>query len=258
MVPPIDSRTHRVLSGVSRVAILEVLRAHDGTMDVPALAERVGLHPNTVRTHLDQLVEAGLVESSVERRATPGRPRLLFRATPVGGDPDGPYRLLAGILAAGMGEARSAAEAGRRWGRQVVADEPGAGDDLPVDRLLALLSDVGFDPTLRPDAPAADDGAPAGTDAPPGTDVRVIELRRCPFHDLAREHPDIVCSVHLGLMQGALEQMQAPPAAVRLEPFVRPGVCAVRLDPRTTRLARAAHPQGPATPPPQSTTGVAR
>ena len=77
----IDSRTHRVLAGVSRVAVLQALRAGAGSLDVQAIAEQVGLHTNTVRSHLDQLMEAGLVESAVQERTTPGRPRLLFRAT---------------------------------------------------------------------------------------------------------------------------------------------------------------------------------
>src|SRR5450759_681003 len=77
----IDSRTHRVLAGVSRVAVLEALRVNAGLLDVQAIAEQVGLHTNTVRSHLDQLMAAGLVESEVQERKTPGRPRLLFRAT---------------------------------------------------------------------------------------------------------------------------------------------------------------------------------
>src|SRR5665811_235363 len=78
---PIDSRTHRLLAGVSRVAVLEALRVNAGSLDVQTIAEQVGLHTNTVRAHLDQLIEAGLVESAVQERTTPGRPRLLFRAT---------------------------------------------------------------------------------------------------------------------------------------------------------------------------------
>jgi predicted ArsR family transcriptional regulator len=233
---PIDSRAHRVLSGVSRVAVLEVVRA-SGPLDVQAIAELVGLHPNTVRSHLDRLIEAHLVDSSIALRATPGRPRLLFSA-PLRADahPDESYRMLARILAeavragapAGARPADAAARAGKRWGEQVAQTgregvEPlDAGDT--IDRIVALLDEVGFAPTL-----AADVDQPATPTAAAGP--AVIELHRCPFIDVAREHSDVVCAVHLGLMQGALEQMQAPPTTIRLLPLVRPDLCLVHLAP---------------------------
>ena len=231
---PIDSRTHRVLSGVSRVAVLEVLRVSTVPLDAQAIAEKVGLHANTVRSHLDQLVEAGLVESSAQPRTTPGRPRLLFRATATAGaGPQDSYKVLAGILASGMGggapaPGEVATEAGRRWGHQVTRH--GAAGAEPVDaaraldRIVALLDDVGFTPTI------SDTASPASAAHAFGV-ATVIELHRCPFYDVAREHSDVVCAVHLGLLQGALEQMQSPPATIRLEPFVRPDLCLVHLAP---------------------------
>ena len=69
---------HRALGDVSRVRILEVLK--QGPLDVPTLSERVGLHPNTVRSHLEILGEAGMVTSGPEKRDRPGRPRVVYRA----------------------------------------------------------------------------------------------------------------------------------------------------------------------------------
>ncbi|WP_165372665.1 helix-turn-helix transcriptional regulator [Pengzhenrongella frigida] len=231
---PIDARTHRVLSGASRVAVLEVIRA-DGPLDIQAIATRVALHPNTVRSHLDRLIKAGLVESSVSARVTPGRPRLSFAA--VAGTTSGPddsYRMLAGVLAGAIGASASepgavATEMGRRWGRQATPLDEGVGplDGAGVvDRIVTLLDDVGFAPTVR----GSDQAVPIDA----AGDPTVIELHRCPFVEVAREHRDVVCAVHLGLMQGALEQLDAPPTAVRLEPFVRPDLCLVHLAPGAT------------------------
>jgi len=230
---PIDPRTHRVLSGASRVAVLEAVRA-DGPLDVEAIALRVALHPNTVRSHLDQLIKAGLVESSVSTRATPGRPRLSFAARPgTTSGPDDSYRTLAGILAAAIGAAApdpgsAAVDMGERWGHAAVGAGGHVGaplDDAGVaDRLVGLLDDIGFSPRVV----AGDDGPAIGFAA---SDPTVIELHRCPFVEVAREHRDVVCAVHLGLLRGALDQMHAPPTTVRLEPFVRPDLCLVRLTP---------------------------
>lgn len=221
---PLDARTHRVLSGISRVAILELLRAADAPLDVPAIAEAVGLHANTVRSHLDRLVEVGLATGSVEARVRPGRPRLLFQATtPDAEVADDSYRLLAGLLAGGLGRdaPSSAAAAGRRWGRQLVeADAGPAGPAEPVGRIVQILDEVGFEPRLA--------GATGAAGAAGPEDV-VIELHRCPFLDVAKDHSDVVCGVHRGLMEGALERLQAPGVSVSLEPFARPGVCLAHL-----------------------------
>jgi predicted ArsR family transcriptional regulator len=228
----IDARTHRVLSGASRVAVLEVLRA-DGPLDVQAIAAKVDLHPNTVRSHLDQLIKAGLVESSVSARATPGRPRLSFAARPgtVPG-PEDSYQTLAGILAAAIGAGTAApgvaaADIGERWGQDAVRAGGDGVDPLGetgvLERVVGLLDDVGFAPTVG-DAHGGEGLAAGGS--------TVIELHRCPFATVAREHRDVVCGVHLGLLRGALSELGAPPTSVRLEPFVRPDLCLATLTPQ--------------------------
>ncbi|MEO8557148.1 MAG: helix-turn-helix domain-containing protein [Actinomycetota bacterium] len=226
---PIDSRSHRVLSGVSRVAVLEVLRASPGPMDVQAIAAQIGLHTNTVRSHLDQLMEADLVQRAVQARRTPGRPRLLFRATAQpDAEPADSYKVLAEILASGIRDGDPApggvaARAGRRWGQHLerrVGESAGPVDsDSALDRIVTLLDDVGF-------APRIGDTRGLGADLEAAT---AIEMHRCPFYDVARQNTDIVCAVHLGLIQGALDQMLAPPTNVRLEPFVQPDLCLVHL-----------------------------
>ena len=61
----------------------------------------------------------------------------------------------------------------------------------------------------------------------------VIRLRHCPFLELAEEYGDLVCRIHLGLMQGALAELRAPVTAAGLEPFAEPGACLARLEPAT-------------------------
>ena len=56
-----------------------------------------------------------------------------------------------------------------------------------------------------------------------------VLMHRCPFRDLAEQHGNVVCSVHLGLIRGALAEIGAPVTATRLEPFVEPSLCRARL-----------------------------
>ena len=218
-------RTHRALSSRVRTRMLAVLR-DEPDLDAASLAERLQLHVNTVRTHLNVLEEAGLVRPVVEERDRPGRPRLLYRAAArpndgaATGDTDG-YRFLAGVLASYLGAtsedtATAAEQAGTAWGRYVVDAPPPFSPVTPddaVDRLVAMLEQYGF-------APELDDSDPA---AP-----RLL-LRRCPFLDVAREHQEVVCSVHLGLMRGALDEMGVEVEAQDLIPWAEPDVCVSHL-----------------------------
>jgi predicted ArsR family transcriptional regulator len=61
-----------------------------------------------------------------------------------------------------------------------------------------------------------------------------IALRSCPFLELAEASTDVVCPIHLGLMQGALESWQAPITVERLETFAEPDLCLAHLGPSGT------------------------
>ena len=55
-------------------------------------------------------------------------------------------------------------------------------------------------------------------------------MQHCPFGEVADTYRRIVCSVHLGLIQGALDELGGELEADDLTPFVRPGVCVAHLD----------------------------
>jgi predicted ArsR family transcriptional regulator len=189
-----------------REAIVDALRdAHDG-LDTKAIAEFVGLHANTVRWHLGRLGDDGLVRASPERRRSRGRPSIVYRLTPEGvaaGRDE--YRLLATMLTAALASApdgaRQAYVTGREWGRHLSAAEPGAG-------VATLLDREGF---------AAEQSGDR------------IEMRRCPFYALAEADPQIVCTLHHGIIDGALEETGSRRRVERLDAFVEPTLCVARL-----------------------------
>lgn len=203
--------------GARRTEVLACLEGASEPVTVTAVAERTGLHVNTARFHLDGLVGDGLAERSAEASGSPGRPRILYRARV---RPSGPrsYRLLGSMLSGLVGDldpdGSAAARAGRAWGRRLVA-APGDGHDRDeaLTRLDALMEDVGFDPLTEP-------GRSGGAE---------VRLRHCPFLEVATERPAVVCAVHRGLIEGALEQLDAPLELSELRPFVAPGLCVARL-----------------------------
>lgn len=219
---PQDEQIHRALASPVRGRIVELL-SDDGPMDTHELADRLDLHVNTVRAHLTVLVDSGLVASSPEERDRPGRPRLLYRATEAAHDRGGAggYRFLAEVLASHLAAtaddpASVAEQAGTAWGRFMVdAPAPFTSVDreAAIDRVIELLDRLGF-------APEVDE---RGTTSP-----RIL-LRRCPFVQVAREHQDVVCSIHLGIMRGALDELGVDVEARDLLPFVEPDLCVSHL-----------------------------
>jgi len=58
-----------------------------------------------------------------------------------------------------------------------------------------------------------------------------IGLHNCPFLEIANSQRDVVCPVHLGLMQGALSAWDAPVTVDALIPFAEPDLCVAHLAP---------------------------
>ena len=218
---------HQVLASASRMAVLELLRSRARPLGVGEVAEQVGLHQNTVRSHLDLLVDAGYAIRRSEAPSGPGRPRVVYEATAA---PEGErnYRLLAEVLAQHLfatserpGEA--AVNAGRSWagltgqighsgqsgqsGQSRDGDprgptaEPPISEEAAIAAVVRMLGDIGFAPEVSADGTA-------------------INLHRCPFRELAESNPDVVCGAHLGMIQGALAEVghhgqRHPPAPLR-------------------------------------------
>ncbi|MFZ1163063.1 helix-turn-helix transcriptional regulator [Mycobacterium sp.] len=203
-----------------RRSVLRVLKAAPDPMGITAIAEVLGVHPNTVRFHLDNLVSEGRVEQVEPGRRGPGRPPLMFRATREM-DPGGPrhYRLLAEILATSLAAGRDprakALSAGRAWGRRLESPPPhgkNMGAKKSIDHLIGVLDEIGFAPERRK----------SGKE-------QQIGLRHCPFLELAETRTNVVCPIHLGLMQGVLESSAAPVTVDRLDAFVEPDLCLAHL-----------------------------
>jgi predicted ArsR family transcriptional regulator len=230
--------------GESRSRVLEVLQDSGTQLNVNDMAARVGLHTNTVRLHLDALVAAGLADSEAEKRDLRGRPRKLYAAnanSPNAGRRS--YRFLAQILASSMAAQTSkpreaAVKAGQEWGLYL-GEGPSPFKRVDADeamlRLVGAMADIGF-------APEA---------VTKGRRRRVL-VHRCPFREVAQEYPEVVCSIHLGLMNGLLAELDAPLEVDRLDPFVEPALCVASLSRSTVRVGRSNRLRGSTTEPVQA------
>ncbi len=158
------------------------------------LAERLGLHPNGVRTHLERLHEVGLVARSRERLAR-GPPRdtwtISADAQPGGDPPTGYAQLARWLLRSLVSEDASVSDVeatGREIGRELALTDTGVTGEQRMHEVLAAL---GFQPQRE---------AVAG-------DRLTYRLRNCPYREAVRERQPVVCSLHRGITRGLLDAL---------------------------------------------------
>ncbi len=206
----------KVLADPSRYAIYqEVARAEDPVSTLE-IADRLQLHPNTVRLHLEKMREAGMVLVSMDRHGSVGRPQHRWAAVPqapsLGLEPAG-FRLLAHMLAElaarQLPDAAVVAGVGRRRGQERTAGRS-ARQGVPraacLQAVMDELADLGFDPALD-----------SGDNVGPAT----ISFTHCPFRELAALYPDVVCQLHRGITEGILSGAVAavPGVSARVDSF---------------------------------------
>ena len=194
-------------------------------------AEAVGIERGTAAHHLDRLAADGLLDVDYQRlsgRQGPGagRPAKLYRRARGEIDVTLPRRdyALAGRLLA------DAADRSRRDGTDIqtaLDDAAGAQGRRLADEIRAQCNGGG--------------GAPDGTRAavlealethgfePISDDAGTVVLRNCPFHQLAREHTELICGMNHCMLGAVVEVLDDAGLAARLEP--EEGFCCVRLHP---------------------------
>jgi len=169
-------------------ALLGELKRPAGTAE---LADRLELHPNGVRLHLERLERAGLVARARAHQAR-GRPPDAWTIAPdarPGGEAPRAYQDLGRWLARAMrsrsGGLRSVEATGRQIGRELAP----RGTQLDPDALETVLVTLGFQPTVT-----LREG-----------DRLTFCLRNCPYRDAVRENQPVVCTLHKGITRGLLD-----------------------------------------------------
>ena len=183
----------------ARAAVLAFLIDAGEPVTVAEVSASSGQHTNTVREHLDALVEADLVSRDTLPPKGRGRPAIAYaarsRSSALRGTKE--YVTLVDALVTQLKRTSTDLEedalaVGRAW----AADVPTTGG--PRDKLRQM----GFESVQEPE----------------GT----LLLETCPVLAAAKANPDVVCNIHLGLLRSMLGE------GTDLEPFVTNG-CRVRM-----------------------------
>jgi predicted ArsR family transcriptional regulator len=187
-------------------------------------AAAVGISRPLAAYHLDRLVDDGLLEVRFERRTGrggpgAGRPAKVYQRSAVAVElsvPTRDYRFIAELLAnaverAASGIAQSALkDVANEAGALSVGNVSTEESDNQTDGLTDLRRTLGE----RGYEPYDNDGE--------------LRLRNCPYHRLAEDHRDLVCTANLAFIGGMAEHLGLGQALrMRLDP--KPGECCVSI-----------------------------
>jgi predicted ArsR family transcriptional regulator len=206
----------KTLGDNTRYAIYLELARSPKALATADIAASLGLHVNTVRPHLERMRDVGLLDVTTQTSGGVGRPQHLYSLAPdapsLGLEPPS-FPLLAEMLtrlAASAGaQGDEAIEIGRDQGMVAAARVAGAGSC--IDALLDDQARLGFDPT-RVD----------------GDDSVTVAFANCPYGELARSHPEIVCNLHCGMVEGLVESFDGA-EVVEFHSVVHRAPCQVEL-----------------------------
>jgi len=197
----------RTLVSSPRIRLLERLQ-HESPQTAPRLAEDVDLHHNTVREHLERLIDDGLVVRTTEHRTVRGRPQVLYSAA----------NGLDGASARARAQTDDAIALGRAY-RQAFpasaagADTAGADADADADAQLDVLEDYldrcGFEPRVDR----------------PGLEIRLT----CPFGDLRTELADSLCTVDRTIVCSVVARVDGPLDVTGITPTADAATCVLTM-----------------------------
>lgn len=212
------------LGDTTRRGIYLAVRSSPASVTVADMAASFDIHPNVARHHLDKLVSDGWLQVSRRRRGEktgPGAGRPAKHYEPTAKEvsvqfPERRYELLAELLVRTLERmdadraADIAEEIGREYGEQLAAAR---GHDDPGDTLrnvVTAMLGLGFETTAN-------------------HDERLLLTSSCPFAGTADAHPDIVCRLDKGIVQG-LAGTADTSVAVAITPRSKRGdVCVTEL-----------------------------
>ena len=191
-----------VFGDPTRRGIYRHLQGVSQPLSASEVAEVFGVHRTVARAHLEKLAVLGLVESGTRRRAGGGRPAKTYVTTGTRLEvmlPPRRYERLSRLLlrlidstVAPEVAADAAFALGREFGAETAAEIAGVDVQPPVKlaahAVVAWMDQAGYSVSL-------DDGAKG---------VLAVEVHNCVYHELAEEHPDIVCPFDRGMMCGLL------------------------------------------------------
>jgi predicted ArsR family transcriptional regulator len=226
-----DFRVSRIAALGDRVrrALYRYVVAQTAPVSRDQAAEGVDVPRHVAKFHLDKLEQDGLLETVFSRppgRGGPGsgRPAKLYRRSTrevAVSLPERRYDLAGTLMARAITESqrdgvpvadalhRAAREMGRSLGEEArgrLGVRPSRARGAALAAVRDVLAGYGYEPRVDGDG---------------------LTLANCPFHGLAQDYTDLVCTMNLDLMKGLLDGLGRADVTACLDPA--PDRCCVVL-----------------------------
>ena len=201
--------TDSVATRESRARILLAVENAADPVTVAEIADRTGLHANTVRGHLDLLMAVGSISRAAADAYGRGRPRWLYRAA---SPTSSPFQVLAEVLSMQLTQVADLALAewaADQWGQSLPDLPVAATPDDAVAEATNAMNGLGFIAVANPQGDT-------------------ITITNCPYAELVDANP-IICDLHAALMARVLTQTGQPVTIESMVVWTRPGMCAAHL-----------------------------
>jgi predicted ArsR family transcriptional regulator len=194
----------------SRGRVLAAIEVSDGPLTVEEISERTGLHANTVRGHLDVLLESGALTRDAADSAGRGRPRWLYSTS---APQASPFQALAEALSTQLSHVDDPGlsdRAAEQWARALPELPEASTPDEAVFEATGALNRLGFTAVTNPVGDA-------------------IAVTQCPYAALVDGNP-VICDIHTALIARLLKQTGQPVTVGTVDVWARPGICIAHLN----------------------------
>jgi predicted ArsR family transcriptional regulator len=194
------------LGDPTRRAIYIAVRESPEPITTSNVASLFDIHPNVARHHLDILVEEGYIRVGARRparEAAAGRPAKSYEATnkevSVHFAPrrfemltEMLFKVLEELAPANVSEV--AEKVGRAYGEQLAAE-------------IGAPHDPGYDEAVQAVASAM---TGLGFSVDPDVEGQRLLTSHCPFGETATTHPEVICSLDRGIVNGLFGALSFP------------------------------------------------
>ncbi|HJE51272.1 MAG TPA: helix-turn-helix domain-containing protein [Tessaracoccus flavescens] len=197
--------------GPTRARVLALLQSAGGPMSITDIADRLDMHKNSARFHLDSLVKAGYAERRSESTGHQGRPPMMYSGTQAAPSLSNLHLieltevLIETFVTPQADHLERAESAGALWGGKV--ESPTSTDpDGVIHELAGHMGKRGFVTTHEENE---------------------LVFTRCPFRNImSKEQLPVVCRLHQGMLDSYVADTDVDAGRIA----VGPKQCRVAFD----------------------------
>lgn len=197
-----------VLADPTRYYIYQYITKRHKDVTVQEIADEFTIHPNVARLHLSKLEDVNMLISETKKTGKGGRPSRMYRLSHDVIQLHFPYRdyqLLSKIAMTTMlsleDEGKKALYlTGKRLGVELIEQEMASHhlspEFMPFDQKLNIIKNAATLAGFYPEFETNEE------------ETKVFfQIFNCPFKEVAAEHPETVCSMHVEFLKGMFESI---------------------------------------------------